>query len=241
MSENAIELRNVCFAYDGNEVLKDVTLDIGQREFLCLIGPNGGGKTTLLRLALGQLKPCNGEVRVLGEKPERVRNRVGYVPQHFQFDPQFPVSVIDVALMGRLNTDYWRPYYTREDQEAAGEALHAVELQDLAKRPFSKLSGGQRQRVLIARSLAAQPSILLLDEPTANVDTVAENMIYGLLQKLNEKMSIVMVTHDLGFVSQYVKAVAFVSRTLTRYSREEFTAEMLLRCFNPAVKPSLCQ
>lgn len=231
MSENAIELRNVSFAYEDCEVLRDVTVDVGLREFLCLVGPNGGGKTTLLRLALGQLKPGQGEVRVLGNQPEQARNRIGYVPQHFQYDPQFPVRVLDVALMGRLNTCCWRPYHTREDVNAAYEALRAVELQDLAQRPFSKLSGGQRQRVLIARSLSANPLVLLLDEPTANVDTVAENMIYGLLQKLNEKICIVMVTHDLVFVSRCVKAVAFVSRTLTRYSREDFTAEMFLRCF----------
>ena len=240
MSENSVELRGVAFAYEGTPVLQNVTLDVGAQDFLCLIGPNGGGKTTLLRIALGQLRPCRGEVRVLGGEPEQARAAIGYVPQHFQYDPQFPVRVLDVVLMGRLNTNCWYPFHRAEDMDAAYEALNAVQMRELARRPFAKLSGGQRQRVLIARSLAAQPRILLLDEPTANIDTAAENMIYELLQRLNEKICIIMVTHDLAFVSKYVKTVAFVNRNVTRYLAQDLTAEMLLQCFHrkyPAAMP----
>ncbi|MGD0090468.1 MAG: ABC transporter ATP-binding protein [Planctomycetota bacterium] len=231
MDDKAVSWHGVSFAYGAVPVLQDVTLEAGKKDFLCLIGPNGGGKTTLLRLALGQLRPNQGTVRIFSQPPELARQEVGYVPQHFQYDAQFPVRVLDVVLMGRLGPEqWWHPFHRKPDIAAAHEALHEVRLQDLAHRPFSRLSGGQRQRVLIARSLAAQPRLLLLDEPTASVDAAAESMIYELLHRLNERLCVVMVTHDLAFVSKFMQTAAYVDREVALYAVKDLTEKMLRPC-----------
>ena len=228
MDEQAVSWHGVSFAYGAVPVLQEVTLEAGKKDFLCLIGPNGGGKTTLLRLALGQLQPNQGTVRVFGQPPELARQEIGYVPQHFQYDAQFPVRVLDVVLMGCLGTaQWWHPFHHKADIAAAHDALNEVRLPELAHRPFSRLSGGQRQRVLIARSLAAKPRLLLLDEPTASVDAAAEKLIYELLHRLNEKICVVMVTHDLVFVSKFMQTAAYVDREVARYAVKDLTERML--------------
>lgn len=210
----AVVCERLSFTYGGPLVLQDVDLTIAQREFVSVVGPNGGGKTTLLKLMLGLLQPARGGVRVFGRAPLEVRRRIGYVPQHVQFDLHFPVTVTDVVLMGRLGTGLGIGPTRRADRQAAQTALAEVGLADFHRRPLTTLSGGQRQRVLIARALASEPDLLLLDEPTANLDLLVQGDFFELLHRLNERLTILLVSHDVGFVSQHVKKVVCVSRSV---------------------------
>jgi zinc transport system ATP-binding protein len=222
-----IKLENVSFSYDGLPVLEDVNLTVDERDFLAIVGPNAGGKTTLLKLVLGLLKPTNGNIHVFGHSPEKDRDHIGYMPQHASLDLLFPVSVLDVVLMGRLGSANRFGFYRKEDYDAAVEALKRVEMEEIRNRPFSSLSGGQQQRVLIARALASNPRLLLLDEPTANIDVAVETELFEILHELNETITIVLVTHDLGFVSWYVKSVACVNRRVVVHPTSEITGEMI--------------
>ncbi len=170
-----IELRDVSFAYNGAAVLQGVNFTVREHEAICMVGPNGGGKTTLVKLILGLLQPDSGEIRVFGRPPRCVRLRMSYMPQHVEYDPQFPATVMDIVLMGRLGTPGLRGllgWYDRDDRRAALDALEQLDMEGLARRPLVSLSGGQRQRVLIARALCSQPELLLLDEPTSSIDTL---------------------------------------------------------------------
>jgi zinc transport system ATP-binding protein len=222
----AIEIEDLCFGYEAEEVLHNVNLRLEAGAFLALVGPNGGGKTTLLRLLLGLLSPRYGTIRIFGAPPEQARRRLGYVPQHIQFDRDFPVSVIDVVLMGRVERHRFGPY-RRADREAAGHALEQVDLADLAGRPFADLSGGQRQRVLIAQALASEPDILLLDEPTANVDSLVQHKVFELLKELNRERTILLVSHNLNVVTGYVSHVACVNRTVAVHPVDELTVSVV--------------
>ena len=238
-NEPVIQLRDVSFAYDGAPVLQDVNLTIAERESVCIVGPNGGGKTTLLKLVLGLLKPDAGEVRVFGRAPRRARLHVGYMPQHVQHDPQFPVSVMDIVLMGRLGQGGLcglLGWYARTDRHAAAQALAELGMEQFARRPYAALSGGERQRVLIARALCCQPDLLLLDEPTANVDTAVEARLVEILQKLNQRMTIVMVSHDLGFVADMVQRVVCVNRQVVVHPTSELTGEMIQDIYDGRVR-----
>jgi zinc transport system ATP-binding protein len=221
-----VSFEGVSFAYTGDPVLIDVNFDIRAGEFVSVVGPNGGGKTTILRLILGMVRPSAGSVQVLGGPPERARGRMGYVPQFSRFDPLFPVTVMDVVQMGRIGSFRAGPY-RREDRLAASEALEKVGLPELRWRPFADLSGGERQRVLIARALATHPELLLLDEPTANVDRAATAKLYELLVELAKSLSILLVSHDIGFVSKFVSNVLCVNRTVVKHPIIALTGEML--------------
>ena len=222
-----VTFENVSFSYDGFLILQDVNLTVNERDFLCLVGPNAGGKTTLLKLILGLLKPEKGTIRVFGQQPEKIRTRIGYMPQHAWLDPQFPVNVLDVVLMGRLGNGKTFGPFRRSDKDAAADALRKVEMYELRNSQFSTLSGGQRQRVLIARALVSAPELLLLDEPTANIDAVIETELYDILRQLNEHITIILVTHDLGFVSSYVKSVGCVNRRVVVHPTSEITGETI--------------
>lgn len=222
-----INIEDVSFSYGDNPVLENVNLRVRERDFLCMVGPNAGGKTTLLKLILGLLKPQTGKVHVFGIAPERVRYRIGYMPQHTALDPLFPVNVLDVVLMGRLGHGKGLGPFRKEDREAAAAALEKVELYPVRHRSFAALSGGQRQRVLIARALVSSPELLLLDEPTSHMDAAVETELFEILNQLNEKMTIALVTHDLGFVSSYVKRVACVNRRVVVHTTSEITGEMI--------------
>lgn len=224
---DAIVIKGLSFSYDGHPVLEDVNLSIPRGDFVSVVGPNGGGKTTLLKLMLGLLRPSRGGVHVFGLAPEQARSRIGYMPQHSELDPQFPATVLDVALMGRLG--HGRPFgpYSKRDKEAVARALDQVGLHNLRKQPFSSISGGQRQRLFIARALACDPELLLLDEPTANLDMAMESDLYELLQTLNQRLTVVMVSHDLGFVSTIVKSVICVKRKVLMHPTCEITGEII--------------
>lgn len=213
-SPPVVEMDGVDAGYDSALVLENVTLKIASGDFVGIIGPNGGGKTTLIRVILGILQPERGTVRVFGRPVTEVRATVGYVPQILEFDRAFPIRAIDVVRMGRLGRRGLRSAYNKADNEVVDRVMEETGIVDQANRLFGELSGGQRQRALIARALAVEPELLVLDEPTANVDPSLQGGIYDLLAELNESVTILMVTHDLGVVSAHVKSVGCLNRTL---------------------------
>jgi zinc transport system ATP-binding protein len=227
MRPYAIEFENVWFSYERTAVLEDVSFALEQGEFLGIIGPNGGGKTTILKLTLGILKPDRGQVRVLGQKPHDASHRVGYVPQDMDFNLTFPISVMDVVLMGRLARSRIGKRYSREDRHKAEEDLKKVGMWDYRHRPIGKISGGQRQRVFIARALATDPEILFLDEPTAGVDPEFHTDLYNFLKELNERVTIAVITHDIGVISSHMKSIACVNKRLFFHGGGKITQEML--------------
>jgi zinc transport system ATP-binding protein len=222
-----IAVQHVWAGYEREQVLEDINLSVYEGDFVGLIGPNGGGKTTLLRVLLGLLPPMRGEVQIVGRPVKEGRRAIGYVPQVIAFDREFPISVWDVARMGRVGHRGLLKRYTAEDDAFVAEALRQVGLLDLRRRPIGELSGGQRQRAYIARALATQPEILLLDEPTSSVDPQVSNNIYELLRQLNDKVTILLVSHDMGAISSYVKTVGCLNRRLFYHGEQEITAEML--------------
>ncbi len=222
-----IAVRHVWAGYEQEPVLEDINLSVYEGDFVGLIGPNGGGKTTLLRVLLGLLPPMRGEVRIMGRPVQEGRRAIGYVPQTIEFDREFPISVWDVARMGRLGRRGLLQRYTAEDDAIVAQVLRQVELYDLRRRPIGELSSGQRQRVYIARALATQPQILLLDEPTSSVDPQVSAGIYELLRALNERVTIVLISHDMSAISSYVKTVGCLNRRLFYHGGQELTPDML--------------
>ncbi|MFZ5366932.1 MAG: metal ABC transporter ATP-binding protein [Spirochaetota bacterium] len=194
-----IQFNQVAFSYSTVPVLENVNFHVHQGEFIALVGPNGAGKSTILKLLLGLEQAGKGNIEVLGKEPKESRSRIGYVPQHADFDKSFPISVYEVIRMGRL-----KPIgraWNKDDEQAVQKAMEQVEILDLARRPYGALSGGQRRRVLVARALAAEPEILVLDEPTANMDAESEERLFKTLGQLKGKTTILIVTHDTEFVS----------------------------------------
>ncbi len=224
-SATVIELIDLEFSYNGRIILQDVNLTIDQLASTCIVGPNGGGKSTLIKLMLGLLEPNKGRVRLLGDKPTVTRSLVGYVPQYAQYDPLFPVTAMDVALMGRLGSRPGR--YVKADYEAAHAALAEIEMDSYAQASFAELSGGQQQRVLIARALVSAVKLLIMDEPTSNIDAQVENSFMELLQKINERMAVILVTHDLGFTSRFFQSVVCVNHWVHIHPTSEITGEII--------------
>ncbi len=223
---SAIEINNLTFSYNKTPILTDVNLSIFPFDSICIVGPNGGGKTTLMKLIIGLLHPDNGSVRIFGRKPEDAYKSIGYVPQYARYDTQFPISVREVVCMGRLGNSF-TGYYSKEDRRQTQLALEKVDMSPHAGRPFSSLSGGQRQRVLIARALATGGEILILDEPTANIDRESEIHLFDLLRELNAHMTILMVTHDVGFASTFFTRIACVNRQVIIHPTSELTGELI--------------
>jgi zinc transport system ATP-binding protein len=214
----AVEVSDVSYSYaQGHPALKDVNLEVEQGDFLAIIGPNGGGKSTLIKLILGLIRPDKGRIRVFGDNPEEAREHVGYVPQLTTFNPDFPLSALDVVLMGRLGMAGPFRRYSREDLARAREKLDLLGVSDLENEKIGHLSGGQRQRIFIARALATEPRLLLLDEPAASVDPTNQESFYSLLRNLNRTVTIVMATHDVGAVSSYVNTIACLNVRLASH------------------------
>jgi len=226
-NREVINLKNVWVDYNDITVLEDVNLSIYEQEFLGIIGPNGGGKTTLLKVVLGLVLPSKGEINVLGVKPEEGRNYIGYVPQYALFDHEFPISVEEVVLTGRLGIRRFWQIYNKEDKRKVQEALDIVGMSKFKGKQIGKLSGGQQQRVFIARALVTDPKILLLDEPLASIDTPLQTGFYELLERLKKRMAIVLVTHDLSAVSVYVDKIACLNRRLFYHNSKEISVEDL--------------
>ncbi len=226
--EKVIELKDVWTRYGNQVILEAVNLELEEPSgLLGIIGPNGGGKTTLLKVFLGLLKPYRGSVKLFGKSPEKSRDLVGYVPQYKRFDFDFPISVWEVVLTGRMSHTGFLKKYSDEDKKAAEDALKTVEMFQYKDRQIGQLSGGQRQRVFIARALATNPKLLLLDEPNSGLDPHMQDELYRLLDRLKKDMAIIMVTHDLSAVSIYVDRIACLNRKLHYHNSREIPVEDL--------------
>ena len=232
----ALKFSKVHFSYDRSApIIENASFELEEAASICIVGPNGGGKSTLIKLVLGLLKPQAGSIRVLGEDPAKSCAAIGYMPQSLQFDPRFPITVLDVVLMGRLGSGLRLAPFGRRDREAAERALERVSLEGQSRRRFSELSGGQRQRVLIARALVNQPRLLLLDEPTANVDQTFEAQFQDTLRELAAEMPIVLVSHDLGFVSKWVEHVLCVNRQVHLHPTASISGKTLHEIFGQEI------
>lgn len=225
---NAIEIENLNVDYNNINVLKDINLTIEDKEFVAVIGPNGGGKTTLLKAILGLVKPSKGNIRVYGSSLEDKSRAIGYVPQFTKFEKTFPIDVFDVVLTGRLKSNIkFFHRYSKEDIEYAQSIMNMLDIYELKDRQIGQLSGGQLQRVLIARALCTEPKLLLLDEPTASLDEQSKNNIYLILKELNKKITILIVTHDGGFVFSYIDKVACLNQKLFYHGEPELNKDTM--------------
>lgn len=224
MTQPLLEARGITFGYDREPVVEDVDLAIQPRDFLAIIGPNGGGKTTLVKILLGLLTPWSGQV--VYNLPGR-KGRLGYVPQFSTFDKGFPLRVSEVVLMGKLGRRGLLRPYTRKDRDDVAAVLGQLDLADLARAHVSEISGGQLQRVLIARAVIADPEILFLDEPTASIDAESRQSLTGLLQDLNRRIPIVVITHDVTAIASMVRNIACINRRLYYHAGGELDQEML--------------
>lgn len=213
-----IEIKNLSYGYDQSLVLDSINLSYDEKEFLAIIGPNGGGKSTLLKLMLGILTPKSGEILLFGKSPKDVCKFIGYVPQFIPINKAFPISVLEVVMMGRIDKKRFG-FYSKNDKKEALKALEIVGISHLANRRISMLSGGQRQRAYIARALCSDAKVLFLDEPTASIDTRGQIEIYELLSRLNKNgIGIVLVSHDINTAIHYATKVAYVARNLVMHN-----------------------
>ncbi len=222
----AIEVTNLSFKYETVNVLEDINFAVNEKDFVGIIGPNGGGKTTFIKVIMGLLRPQKGTVKIFGKPISESKHLIGYVPQTINFDPNYPISVEEVVLLGRLATES-NPKNRRESIKVVNDCLEKVDMLNFKKDLIGNLSGGQKQRVLIARALAVDPKILILDEPTASIDSKAGKNFYDLLDELNNEITIIMISHDIGVVSQYVKKIACLNKTMVFHDSKEISREML--------------
>ena len=205
-----IEVKNLYFKYDKEWVLEDITFDVKENEFMAIIGPNGGGKTTLLKLLLGFLTPTKGEIKILSKPPRENRVLIGYVPQHTNFSLDLPITVFDIVLQGRLKKGKF--FYNQEDKEKAKEVLNNLNIFELKDKKIKDLSGGQRQKVLIARSLVSEPKILIMDEPTSAIDVKGQKEILDLIDGF--EITRIVVSHDIKILLRNVDKIAYIHKKL---------------------------
>jgi len=242
--QSVIEVRDLTFSYGAAPVLEGVNLQVEAGEFLGIVGPNAGGKSTLLKLILGLLEPQSGRIAVLGEGPRAATRRLGYVPQYPSFPREFPITVEQAVLLGRIGRrppvgrwGAWLPVRVgKPDRQVVRRALEEVEAADLARRQIGSLSSGQLQRVLLARALACEPAVMILDEPTANIDLRLEGDIFDLLKRLNVRMTILVVSHDVGFISGYVARVACLNRTLVCHRTDAVDGQVIRALYGGQVR-----
>ncbi|MBT8764491.1 ABC transporter ATP-binding protein [Desulfohalobiaceae bacterium Ax17] len=226
MNSPVIELRNVSLAYGDHLILEDVDLRVEHGEFVAILGPNGGGKTTLLKIILGLLKPDKGQVLVFGQEPHKSYKRIGYVPQHRPDRDLFPITVLGVVLMG-LGSRRLGFTFGRKEKKQAYLALEKVGMHKLAHSRINELSGGQKQRVLVARALVSEPELLIFDEPTASIDPQGKQCIYEFLANLGEEVTVLVVTHDLIVASSQISRIAVVNKRIIMGQDRNLTREML--------------
>lgn len=230
-----VEIQSVYAGYNDEVILKDVSFDIFDDDFIGVIGPNGGGKTTLLNVILGLIKPVKGSVKFCEDLSGVRNNRIGYLPQQNKIDKQFPITVKDVVLSGLIYSSRVLIKHSRSDKQKAEETLKRIGICDLKNIPIGELSGGQMQKVLLARAIVSSPRLLILDEPITFVDNQFEGELYEILNELNKEMAIIMVTHDVGTISSYVKTIACVNRSL-HYHKSNIISEEQLASYNCPIK-----
>ncbi|MBN2733362.1 MAG: ABC transporter ATP-binding protein [Methanomicrobiaceae archaeon] len=232
MTISAVDVRNVTVYRDNQKLLDDVSFKIDEGQFYAIIGPNGGGKTTLLKIILGLIKPKTGTVRIYGEEPEKNRYLLGYVPQFHTFDFKYPITVREMVMTGRLgHINGLRKQYSDSDNLLAKEAISSLGISHLSERSLGDLSGGEQQRAIIARAIIGKPKVLLLDEPTVYVDNPTEEKFHDILLELKKKMTIVLVTHDIGVISSEVDIIACLNRKLYTHNNNQITDDMLLNAY----------
>ncbi|MBF0100544.1 MAG: ABC transporter ATP-binding protein [Desulfobacterales bacterium] len=224
INDNILEINDVFFGYNRQVVLENINLTIREFDFVAMIGPNGGGKTTLLKLILGLLKPHKGTIRVFGSPAQKASHFIGYVPQNIHINVNFPITALDVVCMGKLGPE--KKNSRNMDRDDALTILEKLSMSAYANRKMGELSGGQRQRVFIARALISNPKLLLLDEPTASIDSKGQSEFYDLLKQLNQELTIIVVSHDLLVISSHVKSVACLNRRLFYHAQSEITSCM---------------
>jgi zinc transport system ATP-binding protein len=234
-----LTIEELNFAYpqsSQNNVLENITLQMQEGDFAALIGPNGGGKTTLIKIILGLLKPSSGKVSLFGQSTSASKKYLSYVPQYANFNKDFPISVRDTVIQGCLNNRSLKKtgismssfgWYTKSDYQRAEQAMKETYTWEYRDKSISTLSGGQLQRVMVARALAGDPKLLLLDEPTANIDERSEKDIFDLFKDLNKRMSIIVISHDIGFVSSYVNQVFCLNKTLVCHQADVVDSESI--------------
>jgi len=221
-----IQAKNLNFSYFKNpatNALTEISFDVYKKDFVGLIGPNGGGKSTLLKIILGLLQPDKGEINIFGKTTKNARNHIGYVPQYSQIDLNYPISVWEVVISGLLGKKRIASFFNTEEKEKTNEILKKMKLNNIKNRSIGNLSGGQRQRVLLARSLIRNPKLLLLDEPTNNVDKESGDNLYNFLAELNKKMTIILVSHDFNTVSKYVNRIFCLKQRLVCHDAKKIT------------------
>ncbi len=225
-----IEIKNLSFSYDKQKILEDINLNVEEKDFLAIIGPNGGGKSTLLKLILGINMVKDGSIHTFGEVPKKNLSKIGYVPQNTNVNTDFPIKVIEVVLMGHIGTK--RPLfgYAKEETMCAMGALAQVGMEKFADAKIGSLSGGQRQRVMIARALCAHPQILILDEPTSSIDVDGQKQIYELLKVLNNYITIIVVSHDVSVIMKYANKVVHINKKLTYHDMRGQNTTTLNQC-----------
>ena len=232
MTEPVIEVQNVTLGRNGQKILDNVSLRVDSGDFYAIIGPNGGGKTTLLKIILGILEPHAGSIQLLGGSPREKRRLCGYVPQFRTFDFRYPITVRDMVLSGRLgHIPGIRKKYRPVDIQMANEAMEKMGVCDLGDRQICNLSGGEQQSAIIARALAGGPRILLLDEPTVFVDAPTEEHFYDILEDLRSSMTMVLVTHDIGVISTHVTKVACLNHQIYTHGTNEITEDMIMSAY----------
>lgn len=221
MNKKVIEIKDLNFAYNDQNILEKINLVIEECDYIGIVGPNGGGKTTLLKLISGLLKPKSGSIKVLGMEPEKVKSKIGYVPQFGQMEKDFPIKASDVVAMGNFNSKSFFPWKKKNEVDKVKNVMEKLEIFKLKDQLFDELSGGQKQRCLIARALISKPEIILLDEPTASVDSSVEKDIFELLKEINKDKTIILVSHDIGFISSYVNKIACINKSLECHNANE--------------------
>jgi len=204
----AVEVKNLYFKYEKDWVLEDINFTLENKEFMAIIGPNGGGKTTLLKILLGFLKPSRGEVKIYGKPPKENSHIIGYVPQHTNFSLDIPITVFDIVLQGRLKKGKF--FYSKEDKEKSIEILNKLKIYKFKDRKIKDLSGGQRQKVLIARALVSEPKIVMMDEPTSAIDPTGQKEILDLIESL--EITRLVVSHDIKILLRDVDKIAYIHK-----------------------------
>ncbi len=232
MKKKILSIENLFFEYDSILALDDVNLDVAEGEFVGIFGPNGGGKTTLLKLILGLLHPKKGKILLFGKPPQEMRHLIGYVPQAIRLDRDFPISVLEMVMMGALKKLNWLGRYPSDVKSRALHALEQVGLSHKTKASFGTLSGGEAQRMLIARAIIDHPRLLILDEPTANIDPQGEQNILEKLRELNKTMTILMVTHDLQTIIDKVGKLLCVQRKVTSLKAKDVCEHFALGLYH---------
>lgn len=237
MSKTAIKITGLSVLYDEIEALKDISLEVEEGDYLAIMGPNGGGKSTLLKAILGLSSIDKGDIKIFGESIRKNRHLIGYVPQISQVDKGFPITLREVVLLGTLDRGL-SPFhkYSSEDIKRADKFIELVGLKGLENRRLNKLSGGEFQKVLIARALITNPKILLLDEPTASIDAKSSQEIYKLLGELNKDITILLVTHNVLAISLHIKELACLNRSLVYHGEPTLTEEVINKMYGCPVE-----